>query len=141
MFKGNNSKDATVSSNQLNRLCEGTTITGDIVTEGNIRIDCKVTGNLTVKGKVVLGKGGVVEGDMTCLNADIEGTIIGNILVDGLLVLKETAKVEGTIATHKIGVLEGAEFTGTCTMNPNSTQPATKENILLDEKADSEMVY
>jgi len=138
MFKGNNSKDTTVHSNQLNRLCEGTIVKGDIVTEGNIRIDCKVLGNVIVQGKIVLGKGGNIEGDIKCSNADIEGVILGNIVVDGLLVLKETSKIEGTITTHKIGILEGAEFTGTCIMNPDSKQPV-KENILLDEEVDSQL--
>ncbi len=144
MFKGNNLKDQSPQSNQLNRLVEGTVINGDLLTEGNIRIDGNIHGNLSVKGKLVLGLNGKVEGDIKCLNADIEGTIHGNIFVDGLLVLKDTAKVEGVITTHKIGVLEGAEFTGKCIMNANSTHPI-KEEVKLDDKveseADTEMIY
>jgi cytoskeletal protein CcmA (bactofilin family) len=140
MFKGNNTKDQAAPSNQLNRLVEGTVINGDLLTEGNIRIDGNVLGNLSVKGKLVLGLNGKVEGDIRCLNADIEGTILGNISVDGLLILKDTARVEGTIRTHKIGVLEGAEFTGSCVMNPDASQPI-KEEVKLDAEVDSEMVY
>ena len=140
MFKGNNSKDQTPQSNQLNRLVEGTVVNGDLLTEGNIRIDGVIQGNLSIKGKLVLGLNGKVEGDIKCLNADIEGTIHGNIFVDGLLVLKDTAKVEGTITTHKIGVLEGAEFTGNCIMNANSSRPI-KEEVKLDAEVDPEMVY
>lgn len=140
MFKGNSTKDASPQSNQINRLIEGTTINGDLLTEGNIRIDGVIKGNLSVKGKLVLGQNGKIEGDVKCLNADIEGSIKGNVLVDGLLILKDTARVEGTITTHKIGVLEGAEFTGNCIMNPDAAQPIKKE-IKLESEKDSEMVY
>lgn len=140
MFKGNNSKESNNPTNQINRLVEGTTVKGDILTEGNIRIDGNIIGNVSVKGKLVLGPNGKVEGDINCLNADIEGTIVGNIKVDGLLILKETAAVEGNITTHKIGVLEGAEFTGKCTMNPNTSRPI-KESIKIDSEVDPEMVY
>lgn len=140
MFKGNQSKDQIPPGNQINRLVEGTTINGDLLTEGNIRIDGNIIGNISVKGKLVLGKNGNVKGDIKCLNADIEGMIVGNILVDGLLILKESAKIEGTITTHKIGVLEGAEFTGQCIMNSNASQPIQNE-IQLESETDAEMVY
>ena len=141
MFKGNNSKEGVNPTNQINRLVEGAVVNGDILTEGNIRVDGNIHGNISVKGKLVLGVNGKIEGDIRCLNADIEGSIVGNITVDGLLTLKDTANVEGTITTHKIGILEGAEFTGKCVMNPNTTKPI-KESIKL-EKADTdpEMVY
>ena len=141
MFKGNNSKDTSNPTNQINRLVEGAIVNGDILTESNIRIDGNIHGNISVKGKLVLGINGKVEGDIRCLNADIEGSIVGNITVDGLLVLKETANIEGTITTHKIGVLEGAEFTGNCVMNPNTTQPIKEKVELEDVDSDPEMVY
>jgi cytoskeletal protein CcmA (bactofilin family) len=140
MFKGNNSKEAANPTNQINRLVEGTTVVGDILTEGNIRIDGIINGNVSIKGKLVLGINGKIEGDIRCLNADIEGTVLGNIYVDGLLILKETSKVEGKISTHKIGVLEGAEFTGTCSMNSDASHPI-KEDIKLDSAEEPEMVY
>lgn len=141
MFKGNNSKDMSNPTNQINRLVEGAIVNGDILTEGNIRVDGNIHGNISVKGKLVLGLNGRVEGDIRCLNADIEGKIVGNITVDGLLILKETANIEGTITTHKIGVLEGAEFTGSCVMNPNTTQPKKDSIKLKNVDADPEMVY
>ena len=141
MFKGNNSKDAVNPTNQINRLVEGAVVNGDILTEGNIRVDGNIHGNISVKGKLVLGLNGRVEGDIRCLNADIEGSIVGNITVDGLLTLKDTANVEGTITTHKIGILEGAQFTGNCVMNPNASKPI-KESIKLENvDSDPEMVY
>jgi len=142
MFKGNNTKEPTSRSNQINRFVEGTVLTGDLVAENNVRLDGVLKGNISVKGKLVLGPSGRIEGEINCLNADIEGTIIGNIKVDGLLTLKETANIEGNVMTHKIGVLEGANFTGNIKMNASTSQ-VYKKDIKVEEEADAdaEMVY
>ena len=138
MFKKGTSKEQQSPSNQTNLLVSGTVIKGDVITESNIRVDGKLIGNLKVNGKLVLGQNGIIEGEVICLNASIEGELKGNIKVDGLLVLKETSRIEGNINTHKIGVLEGAQFTGNCIMNSNSSHQL-KEEIKLEE--DTELVY
>ena len=71
---------------------------------------------LKTEGKVVLGKEGVVEGDVVCQNADISGIIKAKITVSNLLSLKETAKLNGDIVTNKLSIEPGAEFTGSCSM-------------------------
>ncbi len=45
-------------SNQINRFVEGTVLTGDMVAEHNVRIDGVLKGNISVKGKLVLGPNG-----------------------------------------------------------------------------------
>jgi cytoskeletal protein CcmA (bactofilin family) len=139
MFKGNKSNEQpNEMSNKLNRFVEGTQITGDITSEGNIRIDGELKGNLTTTGKLVIGKNGKVEGNIICSNADIEGAIIGTIKVDGLLVIKNTANLTGDISTHKIKIDEEAVFNGTVNMNPETHQKFN-EQINLEE--DAEIVY
>ncbi len=89
--------------------------------------------------QLVIGPAGKVTGDIVCLNADIEGTVAGTIKVDGVLLLKSTAVFNGNIVTTKLGVENGAEFTGTCSMNGNSAQK-TQDTIPV-EKNESELVY
>ena len=48
----------TTGANTLNVIGKGTTITGDIDTSNDIRIDGKLEGNLFCKAKVILGPGG-----------------------------------------------------------------------------------
>jgi cytoskeletal protein CcmA (bactofilin family) len=122
MFKGGNSKEVNDQPNKLNRFVEGTKIKGDIVSDSNIRIDGELVGNLSTTGKLVIGSTGKVTGDIICLNADVEGTIIGTIKVDGVLILKSTAMFNGNITTNKIGVENGAEFNGSCSMSGKNTQ-------------------
>ena len=139
MRKNKNNNESTIDqANSLNRFVESTTIKGDIVTESNIRIDGKLIGNLSTTGKLVIGKTGVVEGNIECSNADIEGKIIGTIKVDGLLVIKATANIKGDMSTHKIKIDENAVFNGNINMDAETHQKFDVKIKLNDE---SEIVY
>ena len=105
-----------------NLIQAGTSITGDIESNGNIRIDGSLKGTITTGGKVILGSTGSVDGDIICINADIEGRANGNIKVKDLLSLKATAVVSGDIYTDKLSIEPGAKFTGTCRMDSRKTE-------------------
>ena len=100
----------------INTIGAGTTITGDTKSAGDIRVDGIIKGSVNTKGKVVLGKDGVVEGDVVCVSADISGTLKAKITVSELLSLKSTAKLHGDIVTNKLSIEPGAVFTGSCSM-------------------------
>ncbi|ALO15683.1 bactofilin family protein [Salinivirga cyanobacteriivorans] len=104
-------------SNAVNTICEGTQITGDIVTNGEIRIDGKLQGNLQAKGKVVVGPTGSVNGEISCKNCDVQGQIEGKVEVGQLLSLKSSSKITGDIITHQLGIEPGARLNGNCKMD------------------------
>ena len=108
------------SPDRVNRLVEGTKITGDIVSESNIRIDGTVDGNVNSNAKIVIGENGVVTGNISCIDADIEGTLHGDAQINGVLILREKASIHGDINTFRIHIEEGAKFNGACRMNNNS---------------------
>lgn len=99
-----------------NLIDSGTTISGDINTKGNIRIDGTLSGSVHAKGKVVVGATGKVEGEVFCQNADISGTLKAKITVGELLSLKSTANLLGEIVTNKLAIEPGANFSGNCSM-------------------------
>jgi cytoskeletal protein CcmA (bactofilin family) len=100
----------------VNLIGAGTKIKGNIQSEGDIRIDGTLIGTITSKGKVVVGSTGTVEGEITCENADISGTIKVKISVSNILLLKPTAKLTGDIVTSKLAIESGATFSGSCSM-------------------------
>jgi len=60
MFSDNKKgRESLDSSTQQNRIAQGTTIVGDIVSEGGFRIDGNIQGTLKTPGKIVVGKSGV----------------------------------------------------------------------------------
>ena len=100
----------------VNMIGVGTVITGDVYSKGDIRVDGTLKGSVTTEGKVVLGKEGVIEGDVVCKNADVSGILKAKITVSQLLSLKTSAKLNGDITTNKLSIEPGAEFTGSCSM-------------------------
>ena len=109
-------KNNTTDSPSVNLIGTGTVIDGDITTNGDMRIDGTLTGSINVKGRLVVGTSGSVEGEIICQNADISGTIKGKIGVAELLSLKASSKLSGDIITNKIAVEPGATFSGSCSM-------------------------
>lgn len=133
-----NATKSTQSSEtpSVNLIGLGTTITGDVQSSGDIRIDGTLVGNLHTKGKIIIGNSGKIEGDINCVNADLFGTIKGNIKVSELLTLKASANLIGDIATNKLSIEPGANFTGACSMGAvvKDIKNVDKSNALKAEK-------
>jgi cytoskeletal protein CcmA (bactofilin family) len=110
-----------MSGTTINQVGNGTEINGDINTSGDIRVDGTLVGNLTTKGKLVIGETGTVKGEITCKNSVVSGKIDGKINVAELLSLKASSKINGDIITQKLHIEPGAKFTGTCNMASNTS--------------------
>ena len=112
---------------QPNRIEKNTKIKGDITSEADFRIDGKLEGNVKTSGKVVIGKDGLINGKVECVNADIEGNFKGELYVSQLLSLKSSARIEGTVDVAKLAVEPGATFNASCTMG-KGTPPSPSSN-------------
>jgi cytoskeletal protein CcmA (bactofilin family) len=104
----------------INLVSNGTDITGDIKSSGDIRIDGSLAGNLNTKGKVVIGTTGKIKGEVVCKNSEVSGTVEGRIIVNQLLILKASSKIFGDIATTRLSIEPGAIFSGNCKMSDNN---------------------
>lgn len=117
-----------VSPGKINSIMEGTSIEGEVRSDSNVRIDGKVKGTINVRGRLIVGTSGVVEGDVTCQSSDIEGTVNGKITCQDLLSLKATAKLTGDIYTKKLSIEPGAVFGGNCNMG-GGVEPKMPEPV------------
>jgi cytoskeletal protein CcmA (bactofilin family) len=99
-----------------NRILMGTSIEGDLLSDGDVRIDGKVKGTVKISGKLVVGEHGVVEGEVECKNAAIAGTVEGTFKIAQTLSIAQSGKVSGQIHTEKLSVEPGAELNGSVTM-------------------------
>ena len=116
MFSDKKEKNMTEPGTNQNRINAGTTLKGDIASEGFFRIDGVIEGNVTTPSKVVIGKSGSIQGTLTCKDADIEGKFDGKLDVSGTLSLKSTANIEGEVEVGKLAVEPGALFNASCSM-------------------------
>ena len=131
MFGNNKNKENTMSksgaspapnSMALNSLVTGTSVEGQITSDNDIRVDGFIKGSLNCKAKVIIGPSGKIEGNVTCVNAVIEGIFDGIINVAEILKITETAQVQGEVNTKKLQVDSGAVFNVTCSMGGNSAK-------------------
>ena len=120
---------------KTNRIVEGTTIKGDIISPADFRLDGHLIGNFQTKGKIVIGPAGSVKGDIVCKNCDIEGKFNGKIQVTELLNLKLKASVHGEVVCGKLSVEPGAEFSASCIMRPHSKNNPSNEIPVAEKKA------
>lgn len=109
-------KNGIGNSQVPNLLAKGTRLSGEIETQGDIRVDGLLTGKIIAKGKVVVGTEGFVEGSIDCKNIDVSGRVEANVVAEDLTVLKSTAKIKGDIITKRISIEPGAVFEGHCKM-------------------------
>lgn len=109
-------KEKEELANKKNQIEKGTKVIGDIHTEGNLRLDGELEGNMISKSKVVLGATCRVSGNVKAQNAEIEGHVSGVVEIAEMLLLKPTAVIEGDILTGKLVVEPGAVFNGQCKM-------------------------
>lgn len=112
----NTNKNQTFNPQEINIINAGTSIVGDISSEGDLRIDGTITGNVTVKSKLVLGASSKVIGNVKAANCDVQGSVNGNLVIDDLLTVKSTAKILGDLTVQKLVIESGAEFNGSSQM-------------------------
>jgi cytoskeletal protein CcmA (bactofilin family) len=113
-------KSYTELLGKTNRIVEGTTIKGDIISQADFRLDGELIGNFQSKGKIVIGPAGSVTGDILCRNADIEGKFNGKIHAVEILNVKQKASIYGEVVCGKLSVEPGADFSASCLMKTNS---------------------
>ncbi|WP_290711837.1 polymer-forming cytoskeletal protein [Flavihumibacter sp. CACIAM 22H1] len=140
MFNGKSKSEAAAdvtssTSSSTSLIGNGTTLKGDITSNGDLRIDGKLIGNIHSTAKVVIGANGVVEGDINGVTADIMGKVTGTIKVKELLQLKASGTVNGNIHAGKLQIEPAATFNGACHMGAVETATAMVNEKQKDTKA------
>ena len=83
----------------FSRIEKSTSIKGNLKTNSDIRIDGSLDGNIETKGKIIVGRGASVKGNILCIFAEIEGKFKGKINVQETLSLKSVSYTHLTLPT------------------------------------------
>ena len=112
----NKEKTQKLKVMEINVVAKNSAIIGDIISEGDFRIDGTLEGNIKTKGRVIIGISGSVKGKIDAVNSDIEGKFSGDLLVQETLTIKATAIISGDVVIGKLSVEPGATFNASCSM-------------------------
>ncbi len=128
-----NNNNTDFDNKKHNVFANGTRIVGNIKSDGDIRIDGEIEGEIKTNGRVVLGKTSLVNGTITCPNAEILGKFNGVLEIEDTLAIRDTAVVTGDLTTSKLTIDINAVFNGTCNMN-SKDKVTEKTKITEKEK-------
>jgi cytoskeletal protein CcmA (bactofilin family) len=132
-----NLRTATVDISTL--LSKDTEIRGSLKSQGSLRVDGTVIGDLFSAKTVTIGSTGAVEGNVSGEDIIIAGKVKGTVTARGRISLEGTAQVEGDINTSRLSIAEGAVFKGLSNMGVAlraSARPPieTKADDVADEQ-------
>ena len=97
-------------------LGEHTVFTGNIETEGSMKILGKVEGDVRANGDIQVEASAHVHGQIYGASLYIAGRVDGNVTARGLLHLMSTARLFGDIEVSSMVTDEGAVLQGNCRM-------------------------
>jgi cytoskeletal protein CcmA (bactofilin family) len=118
--------EKTQATTTFSVIGTGTVINGNVKTEGSIRVDGKIVGNVVTQADAAVGLSGVVEGSVDARNITVAGKVLGTLTAAQKLVLESRSVIRGDLRTARLVVDEGAVFDGKSTMAgaPAGTAPA-----------------
>lgn len=97
-------------------LGAGTSLVGDLVFAGGLRVDGRIKGDVTVSniqpGTLVIGDEGVIEGDIRVSHLIVYGEVRGTVYASGLVDLRSNARLFGDVNYGSIEIQVGASVEG-----------------------------
>jgi cytoskeletal protein CcmA (bactofilin family) len=124
IFSGKNDRGGTVAKDKagpprpnessMSIIGPGMRITGDLATEGTVRVEGIIEGTVQAGKAVVVGKEGEVVGDVITQDAVIGGRVRGTVTAESRLEIQATAQIEGQISARAQHLVleEGCRFNG-----------------------------
>lgn len=121
-------KDKASGETTLSVIAVGATITGELESDGIVKIEGRVVGSVKAVRQVLVAKGGVIDGDIFTDEAIIGGEVHGGIYAERRTEIQADSKISGDIVTQSIVVHEGGEVNGYINMgNPETVRKRAME--------------
>ncbi|MCF8260852.1 MAG: polymer-forming cytoskeletal protein [Melioribacteraceae bacterium] len=104
-------------SEDVSIISSSVKLEGKLYSQGNVRIDGVIIGDVTVNGNLTIGEASKIEGNIKAKNITISGNILGSVDSAEKLIIEKSAYLKGDIITRVLLIDEGAQFVGNCTMS------------------------
>ena len=100
----------------------GMKITGDCESDGTIRVEGAIEGSVKAAKSVVVGKDGIVVGDITTQDAIVAGRVNGSVTAESRVELQASCRIQGDIRSRRVKLEEGGQIDGSLHMGANIQQ-------------------
>ena len=101
---------------EMNIIGTGTVVEGKIRSQGNVRVDGKLIGEVTAGESLSVGVTGEIEGNVTAKNVTVGGKVRGTISASEKIVFEGKSVIRGDIRATRLIVDEGSIFDGRVSM-------------------------
>ena len=134
MAKWGNSTSHDTQTGEISTLLgKDTEIRGSIKTQGSIRLDGIVIGEVTATKTVTIGATGSIEGNIQAEDIILAGKVKGTIMAKGKVLLESSAQLEGDLHAARLSISEGASFKGRSTMG--TTAPMKQATLTPEDRS------
>jgi cytoskeletal protein CcmA (bactofilin family) len=93
-------------------LGKGAHIRGRIAGDGDLRVEGAISGDVALKGDLIVTDGAEVVADVEARSVVVEGAIEGDISATSSVAIRASARVSGAIRGSSISIEEGANVSG-----------------------------
>lgn len=110
----------------------GTSVTGEIKSQGTIRIEGSLKGRIQCDDTIVIHETGKVQADLIGGQVIISGEVEGNVFAHDRLEITQKGKLIGNITSPRVSIAEGVVFEGKCTMkSPGEAKPPALDDPII----------
>lgn len=106
---------------------ENTRIVGTLTSDGNVRIEGSMEGDIEILGNLIVGETGRVIATIKAQSVHVSGAVKGEITTTESLEISPTGKVWGDITTAALHIEPGGLFRGQSAMSVNGEEPLLLE--------------
>ncbi len=106
-----------MANEQTNIIGKGITIRGSLSGGGDLVIEGRVEGQISLKNHLTIETSGRVEADIRADELTINGEASGNIDASARVAINNSARVHGDVKAPRVVIEDGAVFNGTVEMD------------------------
>lgn len=104
------------TADPINIIGKGITIRGSLTGGGDLVVEGRLEGQVSLKNHLTIENSGIVEADIRADELTINGTASGNIDASTKVSITQSARVQGDIKAARVVIADGAVFNGSIEM-------------------------
>lgn len=114
----------------LTIIAAGTSIVGDIGSEGVVKVEGTVQGTVRAQTQILVAPGALIRGDVFAPEIVAGGEIHGSVHADERVEIQAGAMIDGDIQTQRLHIAEGGKVNGQISMEPSGERAAGERESL-----------